>query len=575
MEETLDTPVNQKVESGLNHKAVKTYLKMISENHSAKSVQVAEDEAIRELLKANFDISDPQGNRKLNSQRLYQALWRTHAKMIPHQAMIHGTGRKAHHEAIVTNGVRTVMDRGGYSAALRDKNGVFIEALLVGDAFLLVGTNPDKKSYAPILFTPVNRSNVYMDNFATGIRNRGTSGSAYRACAVFSYSWNQAVEMYPELKDKGGTGRIPRYDNQKKDDKRTDEQETAIEEEVEICFAFDIIKKNFTVFAGQACTVLEEFNGDEYPFIKDGDPYIPILQYICVPSMEGAYNYGLGHLLYKLAIVSSRLLNLQLGHAEDSVYPITLVNTPVGEADKFFRKLGVADKMRAAGKKPFVAIEHDPNSPQGGIQAQSLLTQSLANEWMMTYNALIDEIQMLGINVKELIAGGSPTATELLLDEKNADKWLEGVSEVNASVAQDAIEITMDCIKKFVGKTSRTPLNLTETITYEGTEIRPDNVTLGMVATELKEHNYFVVVDSKSAKVPSDSMARAQALSILPYLAPGSPAFNQAVKMLTGLADMDFSGEEAQAPQLPQAPQGAPGVPGVPGAPEQETSLLA
>jgi hypothetical protein len=103
--------------------------------------------------------------------------------MKPHDFMIHGTGRKMHHEKIVTSGVSTVMDRGGYDSALRDKNGLHWNLLLVGDAFLQIGANTNKKSLAPILFTPVSRSNVYMDSFATGIRNRGTAGSAYRACA--------------------------------------------------------------------------------------------------------------------------------------------------------------------------------------------------------------------------------------------------------------------------------------------------------------------------------------------------------------------------------------------------------
>jgi hypothetical protein len=118
---------------------------------------------------------------------------------------------------------------------------------------------------------------------------------------------------------------------------------------------------------------------------------------------------------------------MELAHAEDNTYPITLLNTPAGEADTFFAKLKLADKMRAAGKKPFVAMEYDANNPNGSaIQAQSLLTNNLTNEWQMIYDTLINEIQMLGINIKELIGGGAPTATELLLDEKNSDAWLQG-----------------------------------------------------------------------------------------------------------------------------------------------------
>lgn len=558
MEKSLDTPSNEKVEDGRNDTSVKSYLEMIASNNSAKTTQIAEDEAIRALLKSNFDISDPEGNQKLNSQRLYQALWRTVKKMKPHDFMIQGSGRKMYHEKVVTSGVSTVMDRGGYDSALRDKNGLFHNLLLVGDAFLQIGVNTNKKSLAPILFTPVSRSNVYMDSFATGIRNRGTVGSAYRACAVFSYSWNQATKMYPELKDKGGIGKIPRYENQWKDDFRSSEQQIGLEDEVEIAYGYDINKNDFTVFAGQSCTVLEQFKDNKYPYEKGGESYIPLLQWICIPGQEGAYNYGIGHLLFKLAIVSSRLLNMELAHAEDNTYPITFLNTPQNETDTFFQKLAMADKMRAAGKKPFVAMEYDPNAPGSSVQAQSLLTQNLTNEWQMIYDTLINEIQMLGINIKELIGGGRPTATELLLDEKNSDAWIEGVSEANASTAQDAVEITMDAITQYVPKTSKKPLNLTNTVMFKDTEIRPDNITLGMVSTELRENNYFVEIDSKSGKIPSDTMMKAKLMSVFPYLAPGSKSQADAVKAFVGAADMDFSFESMQAPpeeggaQMPQ-----------------------
>jgi len=561
MDKSLDTPLNQDIQDGLDNKAVQGYLEMISTNNSTKETQIAEDEAIRALLKSNFDIADPVGTRKLNSQRLYQALWRTHAKMKPHDFMINGTGKEMYEEKIVTAGLGTVMDRGGYDSALRDKNGIFHNLLLVGDAMLQIGANTNKKSLAPLLYTPVSRTNVYMDSFATGLRNRGRAGSAYRACAVFSYSWNQATTMYPELAKKGGTGKIPRYESRWKNDFRSEEQQLGLEDEVEIAYGYDINKNNFTVFAGQACTVLEEFNGDDYPYIKAGDPYIPLLQWICIPSQDGAYNYGIGHLLYKLAIISSRLLNMELAHAEDNTYPITFINTPQGEAADFFQKLAMADKMRASGKKPFVAMEYDVNDPNANkAQAQSLLTQNLTNEWQLIYNTLIDEIQMLGINLKELIGGGKPTATELLLDEKNSDAWLEGVSEVNASTAQECVEITMDAITQFVPKKSKKPLNLTNTVMFKDKKIRADNVTLGMVSTELKDGNYFVEIDSKSGKIPSETMFKAKMMSVFPYLQPGSKAQADAVKAFVGANDMDFSFEAMQAPPE-QAPQGGPQPP--------------
>lgn len=565
MAKDLDVEINQSVENGLTDKAVQGYLKLISSNFSEKSKQISQDTAIKELLKANFNISNPQGTQKLNSQRMYQALWRTANRMKPLDFMIHGTGRKAYHEKIVTDGVSTVMDRGGYDSALRDKNGIFYGMLTVGDKFLQVGMNTNKKSMSPILFTPIDRSRVYMDNFCTGIRNRGKAGSAYRALAILPYSYQQVCDMYSEYSKIGGPGKIPTKVEDWHTDSRSWEQRINMEDETEIAYGYNIIngRENFTVFAGSACTVLEQYEGEKYPYVKNEDSYIPLLQFICIPSEDGAYNYGIGHLLYKLAIVTSRLLNMELGHAEDNTYPITLINTPQSEAATFFQKLAMAEKMRAAGKKPFVSMEYDPNSPNSGaINAQSLLTQNLSNEWQLIYNTLIEEIQMLGINLKELTMEGNPTATEILSDEENSNSWVKQTMEYNASESQEAVEITMSVIKEFVPVKSKIPLNLTTAIQYEGQEIRPDNVTLGMVSKELRDYNYFVKVNSRTGAIPSNTMLRAKIMQSLPFLPQGSPALMKASRQLAALNDLDFSegdfGMQAQMPTPEATPEATP-----------------
>ncbi len=549
--------MNQSVESGLQNKAVKTYLQVIASNASTKAKQVGENRAIQQLLEATFTISDPTGSQKIPSQRLYQALWRTANRMKPLDFMVHGTGQPQWKEKLVTDGLWTVMDRGGYDSGLRDKNGVFGSLLMYGDGFMMVGMNQNDKSWAPVLFTPVSPNNVYMDSFATGLRNRGKAGSAYRAVAIFSYSWNQACEMWPKLKKVGGVGKIPTATADLKQQERTYEQTFNMDDEVEIGFGWDIIKKNFVIFAGTACTVLEEFNGD-YPFIREGEAYIPLLQFICIPSTEGPFNRGIGHLLYKLAIVSGRLLNMELGHAEDNTYPITLANIPMGEAADFFGKLSLANEMRAAGKKPFVAMEYDPNNPNANqVSAQSLLTNNLTNEWQLIYNTLIDEIQMLGINLKELTQESNPTATEILSDEENSQSWVKQMMEYNASESQVAVEITLDAIEQFVSKKSDIPLNLTTAIQYKDEQIRPDNITMGMLSKELKDGHWFVKINSRTGSIPSNVMLRARLKEAIPLAMPGSKAQIKLYKMLMQQDDLDLEGEDF-IPQV-QGPQGTPG----------------
>jgi len=185
---------------------------------------------------------------------------------------------------------------------------------------------------------------------------------------------------------------LPYYKELERDFEQTNE----LHDMVEVAYFYDIENKNYTIFAGTQATVLEEYSGDDYPFIKDDEPYIPVSQFICQPSSEGFYNYGVGSMLFDLAVVQQQLMNLAIGHAEDNVYPITLINVPEGESAKFFNKLKMAHEMRSVGKKGYVSMEYDPNNPNSSqVQAQQLLTQSLYQEWQIIYDRLDREIQRL------------------------------------------------------------------------------------------------------------------------------------------------------------------------------------
>jgi len=559
--DSLDVKISLNVKSGMDNKAVKTYLKMISTNNTEKTRQIGINNAIQALLESTFDICAPDGTVKINSMRLYQALWRTANRLKPLDFRLHGTGRPPHLEMLMTLAVSTVLDRGGYNSGLRDKNGVFMSSLLYGDGPMMVGANPDKSSYAPILFTPISINNLYMDDFCTGIRNRGQAGSAYRALSIFSYSYNQAVMHWPQLQKMGGIGKIPRQASDWKELNRDIYQTFELEDEVEIAFGVDIVAKNFTIFAGQSCTILEEYNGDDFPFeCSDGTPHIPFLQFICIPSSAGPYNHGIGALIFKLSVVTGKLINLECGHAEDNTYPITLVNVPQEEATNFFGKLAEATRQRQAGKKPFVAMPYDPNAPNSQkVEAQSLLTNSLFQEWQALYDRLIDEIQMLGINLKELTQAGNPNQLQILTEEENSDAWVKQMMEYNASETKKAIEITLDAIRRYVSPKSKIPLDLTTNIQIDGTNVRPDGITMGMIAEELKTHHWFVEVNSRTGSIPSNTMMRLKIAQGKANAAPGSKAWLRLVDMENQVNGIDIPIDDF-----------APQQQGVPGAPEGE-----
>jgi hypothetical protein len=557
----LDPVQRGMVESGAGNKGVQAACQLIMSNWDIKSIRDNRNQMILSLMEAGFDVAEPGGARKLTSQLMQQAMWRTMNKLKPHDFEIHGTGRGEDIEMIVKKGIETVLVEGNFVRTLRDKMGVMWNMALLGDGFYLISANPEDGEM-PVKFMPVANSNIYVDSYATGIRSG--SSPCTQLCVIFSMSYGEACKQFPLMKKKGGSGQIPRQlaRNVLKETGRSYLQTVKLDDITEIGFFFDIRNRRYTVFGGTACTVLKDLKDDKYPFVdKDGMPYIPVGQFMCMPAAEGFYNHGLGDILYRLAIVTRQLQNMSIGHAEDSVYPITLVNIAQGEAAKFFNNLQQANKMRQVGKKPVVAIEYDPNNPNSGrVSTQSLLTEALMKEWQDLYEQIAREIRRLGINLDDIEERTDMTEMQIRAQEESTNAWIKQIMEYNASEMEFAVEITMDFIKKFIGKRNKFPINFpTKVRDDEGNEYQPQDITLGMVADELKKNNYYVVVNSRSGAVPSNVMEIQELQSMLSITPPGTEAWMELWQNMARLNNRDVDKKMLIPPQQEQ-PQGQPGA---------------
>lgn len=555
----LDPEINTDVTSDLNDPAIKNALKVVQRNYSEKNRQDDKNRSIQRLFEEGFTVRSPDGTKKINSKMLYQALWRTANRLKPLDFSIHAGGADENIERVVTAGVSTVLDTGGYVSSFRNKMGAGQNLLMYGDAFTMVGTNPDDGP--PILFNPLANDNLYVDVYATGMRNQGWGRNVTKAVAVFSYSWSEFVSMFPHMKNKAGVGRIPREFGteavQELSRNKFGPNAQDLDDVTEVAYAYDISNKNFCIFAGAACTKILELKKDGYPFVLDDDPYIPILHWMCMPSSEGLYNHGIGDMLYDLAILSQRLLNMELGHLEDNTYPIELVSVAQGEAAKFFNKLQLAHEMRAKGKKGMVVLEREAGDPSGhAVSSQTLLTQSLFNEWQIIFDHIANELKRMGFYIDELNVDPNVKATKILIDEENANSFVKQVMEYNASESKFAIDLTMNFIKQFVKKSDKTPLNLTTNINTPEGPVRADGLTLGMISDELHKRHYFTKINVRSGAVPSNALRSAQVARGLELAQPGSKAFIRFAQEFASIHDLDVKGEDF----IPQAPSAGGGT---------------
>lgn len=582
----LDKPINKNVRSDLSNKAVQSALKIVSKNNDIKIIRDNKNLLIQQLIEEGFDVIDPKGTKKVSSKMLQQAIWRTVNRTKPLDFSIHVAEMMDNQipreaiEQIITAGVSTVMDMGGYTRSLTGKEGVFQKMVTFGDGMMMVGTDPDKDQDSPIIFNPISNSNIYTDSYATSIRNGGWGRTVDKMIVIFSMSWAQAIEMYPKLEKRGGTGKIPRDSSFIKELERNYIQTFKLDDMVEIAHYYDLSNKHYACFAGSQCTLLEEYKEDEYPWVLNGLPYVPVLQWMCMPSYEGFWNYGIGNILYDLAIVHKRLLNMAVSHAEDNVYPYALVNVPQGEAARFFNKLQLAGEMRAKGMKAWVPMEYDPSNPNSGrVSAESLTTQSLLNEWQILTEALTREVSRCGVVLDDTDRGAGFTASQVISEEENSNAFVKQMMEYNAPETKFAVELTMDMMKKSIRKTNKTPIRLSTDVeigkTQDGTPIQTkmNTFTLGEVADFLKKYEVFVEVNSRSGAIPSNIMRQAQIDRVLQLAPPNSPAWGKLQVARAQLNGQNLKMEDF----IPAAPEGAPagGPAGAPaGAPPSDTDRL-
>lgn len=545
------------VKDNTNDEDVKNALRVIEKFFSERCKQNGIIDKITDTIDECFTVTHPKGNRQLNSQKLHQAMWRTASRMKPNDFTLHGNGKDDVSERIQTAGLKTILRNGNYNACLRDKNGGFYDLLLYGDCIMHLGTSDNKG--VPIDFSCIDLKNVYVDVEATAIRAVGKGRSAQKMVIIASYSWDHFCRLFPEYKKKAGVGRIPR--NFSEEQKLTKEQELAQENIIEVAYSYDLTTKCFLVFAGPGCTIIEkDKQKKKFLFNMDGEDYIPILQLPCIPSSRGFFNYGIGHLLYRIAIVSRQLMNMEVRHVKDNVLPIELISVAQGNASKFFQQLKTAYELQAKGMRGFLPVERGASDPSGNaVSSQTLLSQNLFNELQALWDRLDQEIRRSGINIDELDTGGNKTATEILALEENSNSFVKQIGEWGGSEQIMAIKIAIDFTKKFVKKSNKTPLDLTTKFNIEGKEVRLDDLTLGDIAEEFQQNHWFVEPNLRSGAIPSNAALIAGLSSQFGFAAPGSRAQVKIIDMLGKINNIDIPGEDYIAPmQQAPAPQEGP-----------------
>lgn len=543
---------NADIQNDSTDPIVESCLQHITDNFTQKNQRDTKNRYIQQVIEDAQAVRDPEAPQMITTKKLIEALWRVINRMKQLDFSLHGVQASPIEEKLATAAFSTVLKNGGYDSTFRDKNGLAMNSCYYGDAFRLI--SPRREKGFPVEFTMVDNTNVYVNTKATSMRgNRPVTKMAL----VFSGTISQFNALFPSFAGKVGAGYIPRNRAFQKDQTEKYIQRFDSEEDVcEWCYYFDIEKRDYVLFAGSSCTIIEKKSGEDYPYtmIDNGQEiaYIPVSHRMCMPASEGFYNHGIPDFIIDLCILDRRVFNLMAKSIEDNVNPLEFVNLPNNTVGNFFNKIERAMQERAMGRRAFVPIEHDGISNQS-VSIQPFYTTALVNEAEALFNNVNLHLKRIGIYLDDPDTPGQ-TATEILSNIEKSNEFIRQIGEYNASETEFELKMALDMCKKFISKNDKTPLDMTTMVEIDGQKVRADFLTLGLFKQALEDRHWFVKVNSKNGVIPSSTMRRAQLAQVVPFLPQGSKAQLDAVSEIASMNDVDFSVTE----QTMQGTEGQP-----------------
>lgn len=475
-----------------------------------KNQKTAECMKIQKAYTEQFSLEQKGPKRALNGFLLFQALWKIVSKMKLLDFSIKSSSADAESVKTVENGVDYVLKNSGFIESFTEKAGVFFRGLLFGDGFVRIGAGSCER---PVRFESCSLNDLWLDPLACKLRSVGGSVDADEICFSFLYSLDEFKKLYPEAKEVL-IGRVPVADRD------TDEEKNLIE----VLHYYCKSAEKYLVLAGANAITLQEIIGNDYPFRdKNQQVYLPLLQFICFPSLRGVYNSGLGNLLYSLHIETRKLMNMAISaisNRVDPLYTITMKKSKIAEFRNWVYK---ALEAKSRGEMGIVPVEIDESGQAEYGQVRSIIGAELTSEFERLFDKYDQIVKRIGINLDEIATVQNDTARHAILREENANSFVRQIMEQNAEEFRFAIECILTSIRDFVPH---------------------DDEKLGKVSELLNKYDFIVEVDSRSGAYPGHTVELARIDEMIKVLPTKSEAYKKALLSRAKLLGVDISAED-------------------------------
>jgi len=465
--------------------------------------------------------------------------------------------------AIAKAAIQEVMQKGGFSSVIKEsKDSAYSRSVSIGDSFIQI--NPQEGDY-PIEYEIVSQENVLIDPQAIQIRGAASGRNLERVALIYNYTYDNYVDkVVNKLEGKAKQralnvqwGELPITVDK---DEKFNERDNEIEDDRigQVCMYVDIPAREVVWAAGSAATIIKREKGDDFPFIKDKKPYIPLAHFMAMPSTKGFHNKGVGHYMYQKNYIDELVKNKTISSVLKRIDPYWIIDTTPENSSNLISQFYAADEAASKGEPAIIINEVRPGQ-QGIGNVQSLSGEAPSDIGAVVENILTKDIVEFGISPSETQTQSTKTATAILSEQENANTLVREIAKRIAPEYRFLIEITIEYMKKLISTRSK--------VRFDTSNIEPANlaqrlllrsVTLGRVVEFLKKHNYRIKMDSLSGIIPTNAVEAARLMEAY-QLAAATPAGARILQKMLALRNINYDVSDLTIQQ--QEPE-QPGMPG-------------
>ena len=467
-------------------------------------------------------------------------------------------------ETLAKEAIKTVMIKGGFAKVMKEaKDSAYWRIVLLGDAFVVITKG---EGDFPIEYRLVSHENVFIPANALALRGSASGRDARRILIVSEYEYDDYMENVVSQLDKKNKkkakealwGKLPGgtdYDDFATRD--TIQQEYEVDLRVgEVGTYIDLEMEKVVKIVGPNATIIEELEGKDFPFKKDGKPFIPVAHFMCMPSTKGFYNYGVGHYMHQKNAVDRLLKNKTISGVLQEIDPIKYIQGKPGGRLEFQGLVYQAEQQIAEGHIGIIYDEADENGMYATGKVDSLSGKNASNIQEIAKGILREDIIDFGISLQETATEASKTATAIISEQETANILIREIAKRNAPEYKFLIETTIEYMKLFIKKNNKQKINVSEVEPFDDFQrefIR--SVNLGEIVDFIRKNEYEVNMDINSGVAINPAVKAAKVRAML-QASVNTQLYPKILQKHLGLLGGNYDIRELQPQQQPEQPNG-------------------